>query len=125
MTDWALAITVLVAVAAIGTLVQRVISQLSGHIDTRFAEAESNRRDAADMWADRLAMRDQALERLAQRIEIAVGEHRDINQRIDILQRQLAESYVTREAHIEEAGRNLIKLDKILDRLNQLDPKHG
>lgn len=125
MSEWGLAVAVLVAAATVATLIQRIVSQLAGHIDTRFAEAEANRRLATESWTDRMSVRDQVVDRLVTRIEYAASEHREIHQRIDMLQRQIAESYVTREAHIEEAGRNLIKLDKILDRLNQLDPKHG
>jgi hypothetical protein len=125
VADWGLAVSVLAAAVGLGVLIQRVLAQLSAQIDSRFAEAEARRREAMEIWSERLHARDGLIESQARRLEAAAAEHREIHARIDGIEAVLNMRYVTRETFIEEAGRNLVKLDKILDRLNQLDPHHG
>lgn len=122
--DWALAVSVIAALAALLTLGHRIVVQLLGRIDIlsttlreqidqRFADAERIRAESTHLHQERLLQRDQAIAALRADFE---------SHRADALGPQ---GFVRRETWIESEGRNMIKLDKILDRLNQLDPAHG
>jgi hypothetical protein len=139
MSEWALAISVLAAAVGVGVLIQRVMAQVVGIIDSRFDDAEKRRREAMELWQERLLVRDHTIDRIVDQLKAAVDEHREfrdehrefrdsvatMNTALAEHRRSIAEQYVSRETWLEEAGSVRIKLEKIYERLQQLDPKHG
>lgn len=120
MSDWTLAIATIAAVAAVLTLVHRVMAQLLARLDQmgaslrdeigqRFDEAERRRAHVAADLAERLAQRDAAIDAL--------------RRELDAHKREAEQSYVRRDHWIEAEGRTFLKLDKILERLQGV--QHG
>lgn len=142
MSDWALAIAALAALAALLTLVQRILSGLGARVDAmgksladridqreqalvglirdRFDEAERRRVEGAALWAERLSHRDSAIDALRRELEetrraAALRDERTDRESQD-LRAWIAQTYVPREAWLEQAGIVSVKLDRIYQR---------
>lgn len=129
MNEWPIVLSALGAIVAVGGLVRLFARDIIDHIDKRFTEAETRRQEQSAVWSERLAVRDSRLAELASGLKGAHGEHPQIREQIAAVDRRVddvlthvRERYVSRETYLEAEGRTMIKLDKILDRLNKIDP---
>jgi len=136
MNEWPLVFAGLGAITALGVLGHRIISQMMGRIDAmslslkndvgnRFEQAEALRQESSSAWQDRLNLRDEALNRLLGRLEALASDQHALRERVALLPGEIAERYIARETYLEGEGRTFIKLEKILERINQLDNHHG
>jgi len=136
MNEWSLVFAGVGAITALGVLGHRIIAQILGRIDamslslnnyvgTRFEQAEVRRQEASSAWQDRLNLRDEALNRLLGRLEALASDQHALRERVALLPGEMAERFIARETYLEGEGRTFIKLEKILERINQLDAHHG
>ena len=137
LAAWSLAVSVFVAMVALFTLGQRIMSQVLGRVDAavntvnqiletrlnkldetlsreiqhRFDEAERRRSEASALWSERLAAQDRAID----------GLRRDLNAMND----QAEVRYVNRDLYIELSGRTMTVLERVGETLKRLESLHG
>lgn len=123
MGEWNLAIAVIGAVAVVIGLGLTLARDLTTHVDRRFGEAERLRLEASATWKERLKLRDETIERLVHGLDQAMQEHNELLRMLSDQRAEAHKTFVTQDTFFAEAGRNLIKLDKILERLPpRVDP---
>jgi hypothetical protein len=127
MSDWALAVAALAALAGIATLAQRVVSQLLGHIDrvrdalladlrARFEAAEAARAEAGRHWAERFA--DMA-RRSDERHTEQTRRLEEVAARLAAHERLVTDRYVTVDRYLESDGRQTLALRRIEEALSR------
>lgn len=110
----------------------RRFEELRRDMDHRFSELELRRRDASEAWKDLIGLRNDQLERLTHEMRANVGEHAPIRAEIQAVaedlkatQLTLARDYCSREVFAEQMGIVGIRLEKIMQRLDEMEPHHG
>lgn len=111
----------IVAFAGMGLALYKMIAR---HIDNRFDDSERNRAAGADLYEERLKVRDQQIADVMRRIETAHAEHADMREHLQAIDRRFEETrrqaemqFVSRELYLEAVSGIKIKLEKLAERL--------
>lgn len=115
----------------IDSRIDSTVTRVTAHVDTRFAEAEARRMEAAAHWKERFDDRDRRIDDLRKTVDENRSEHAPIQADLRALRDAMAEQaaqtardYVRFEDWRIEAGAVRVKLDKIKDSIDRL-PQRG